>query len=90
MLTVLGVVLGITVAVITADVIIGVIAGASFTALTVQSVKLWIGADRRRQAPVASRRQVGTAASQPVRGRPGSRSPAGVRFCRCTGAGCPA
>jgi hypothetical protein len=50
-LTVLGVVLGITVAVITADVIIGVIAGASFTALTVQSVKLWIGADRRRRRP---------------------------------------
>ena len=41
----------IAVAVITADVIIGVIAGASFTALTVQSVKLWIGADRRRRRP---------------------------------------
>jgi ABC-2 type transport system permease protein len=50
-LTVLGVVLGITVAVITADVIIGVIAGASFIALTVQSVKLWVGADRRRRHP---------------------------------------
>ena len=50
-LTVLGVVLGITVAVIAADVIIGVIAGASFIALTVQSVKLWVGADRRRRHP---------------------------------------
>jgi len=50
-LTVLGVVLGITVAVITADVIIGVIAGASFIALTVQSVKLWVGADRHRRHP---------------------------------------
>ena len=47
-LTVIGLVLGIVVAVLTADVIIGVIAGASFIALTVQSVKLWAGADRRR------------------------------------------
>ena len=47
-LTVFGAVLGIVVAVLTADVIIGVIAGASFIALTVQSVRLWTGGDRRR------------------------------------------
>jgi ABC-2 type transport system permease protein len=47
-LVVAGVVLGIVVAALTADVIIGVIAGAGFIALTVQSVKLWSGGDRRR------------------------------------------
>ena len=43
MLTGVGVALGVTVAVLTSDVIIGVIAGAGFIAMTIQMVKLWTG-----------------------------------------------
>jgi hypothetical protein len=42
-LTGVGVALGVTVAVLTSDVIIGVIAGAGFIAMTIQMVKLWTG-----------------------------------------------
>ena len=42
-LTGVGVALGVAVAVLTSDVILGVIAGAGFIALTVQMVKLWTG-----------------------------------------------
>ena len=43
MLTGIGIALGVTVAVLTSDVIIGVIAGAGFIGITVQMVKLWTG-----------------------------------------------
>ena len=42
-LTGIGVALGVAVAVLTSDVIIGVIAGAGFTGITIQMVKLWTG-----------------------------------------------
>ena len=42
-LTGIGVALGVAVAVLTSDVIIGVIAGAGFTGIAVQMVKLWTG-----------------------------------------------
>lgn len=42
-LTGIAVALGIGVGVLTSDVIIGVIAGAGFFAITVQMVKLWTG-----------------------------------------------
>ena len=42
-LTGIGIALGVTVAVLTSDVIIGVIAGAGFIGITVQMVKLWTG-----------------------------------------------
>jgi hypothetical protein len=42
-LTGTAVALGVAVAVLTSDVIIGVIAGAGFFAITVQMVKLWTG-----------------------------------------------
>ena len=40
-LTGIGVVLGVTVGVVTSDVILGVIAGAGFIAIATQMVKLW-------------------------------------------------
>jgi ABC-2 type transport system permease protein len=42
-LTGTGIALGVTVAILTSDVIIGVIAGAGFIAITIQTVKLWAG-----------------------------------------------
>ena len=42
-LTGIGVALGVTVAVLTSDVIIGVIAGTGFTGIAIQMVKLWTG-----------------------------------------------
>jgi ABC-2 type transport system permease protein len=42
-LTGVGIILGVVVAVLTSDVIIGVIAGAGFIAITIQMVKLWTG-----------------------------------------------
>jgi len=51
-LTGVGVALGVAVAVLTSDVIIGVIAGAGFIAITIQMVKLWTGHSR---PPVAHR-----------------------------------
>jgi ABC-2 type transport system permease protein len=47
-LMVIGVAAGTVVAVLTSDVIVGVIVGASFVALSVQLVKLWSGQGRRR------------------------------------------
>ena len=49
-LTGIGIALGIAVAVLTSDVIIGVIAGAGFIAITIQMVKLWTG---RSGPPIA-------------------------------------
>jgi len=49
-LTGVGVVLGVAVGVLTSDVIIGVIAGAGFIAITIQMVKLWTG---RSGPPIA-------------------------------------
>jgi ABC-2 type transport system permease protein len=46
--TVAGVLLGIVVAVLSRDVIIGVIAGSLFIALTLSTLKLWIGGGTRR------------------------------------------
>ena len=43
-----GVVLGIVVAVLTSDVILGVIAGASFIAVTVGLLRLWTGSGTAR------------------------------------------
>jgi ABC-2 type transport system permease protein len=43
LLTGIGVALGVAVAVLTSDVIIGVIAGAGFIGITIQMVKLWTG-----------------------------------------------
>jgi hypothetical protein len=40
-MTASGLVLGVSVAVLTSDVIIGVIAGAGFIAIAVQTVNLW-------------------------------------------------
>jgi len=42
-LTSVGIALGVTVAVFTSDVIMGVIAGAGFIAIAIQMVKLWAG-----------------------------------------------
>ncbi len=42
-LTTIGVVIGLVVAILTSDVILGVIAGASFIAITVGLVRLWAG-----------------------------------------------
>jgi hypothetical protein len=42
-LTGVGIALGIAVAVLTSDVILGVIAGAGFIAVALQMVKLWTG-----------------------------------------------
>ena len=44
-LTGIGLAIGVIVAVITTDVILGVIAGASFIAITVGLVRLWTGGD---------------------------------------------
>lgn len=44
-LTGTGLVIGVIVAVIATDVILGVIAGASFIAITVGLVRLWTGGD---------------------------------------------
>jgi hypothetical protein len=47
-LTGTGVVIGVVVAMLTSDVILGVIAGASFIAITVGLVRLWAGDGTRR------------------------------------------
>jgi hypothetical protein len=47
-LTGIGVVIGMVVAMLTSDVILGVIAGASFIAITVGLVRLWAGDGTRR------------------------------------------
>jgi hypothetical protein len=47
-LTIIGIAIGVAVALLTSDVIIGVIAGAGFIALSVQMVKLWAGGNTRR------------------------------------------
>ena len=47
-LTAIGVVIGVVVAMLTSDVILGVIAGASFIAITVGLVRLWAGDGTRR------------------------------------------
>jgi hypothetical protein len=47
-LTGIGVVIGVSVAVLTRDVILGVIAGASFIAIAVGLVRLWVGSGTRR------------------------------------------
>jgi hypothetical protein len=47
-LTGIGVVIGVVVAMLTRDVILGVIAGASFIAITVGLVRLWVGDGTRR------------------------------------------
>jgi hypothetical protein len=46
-LTGIGVAIGVIVAVMTSDVILGVIAGASFTAITAGLARLWAGAGTR-------------------------------------------
>ncbi len=51
-LTSIGVVLGVAVAVFTSDVIFGVIAGAGFIAVAIQMVKLWT---HQNGPPVAHR-----------------------------------
>lgn len=50
-LTGTGVALGIVVAILTSDVIIGVIAGTVFIAITIQMVKLWAGRPGPPPAP---------------------------------------
>ena len=47
-LTVIGLVIGVAVAMLTSDVILGVIAGASFIAIAVGMVRLWVGGDTQR------------------------------------------
>ena len=47
-LTGTGVVIGVVVAMLTSDVILGVIAGASFIAIAVGLVRLWAGDGTRR------------------------------------------
>lgn len=47
-LTSIGVVIGVVVAMLTSDVILGVIAGASFIAVTVGLLRLWTGDGTRR------------------------------------------
>ncbi len=47
-LTGIGVVIGVVVAILTSDVILGVIAGVSFIALTLGLVRLWAGDGTRR------------------------------------------
>ena len=47
-LTGIGAVIGVSVAVLTRDVILGVIAGASFIAIAVGLVRLWVGSGTRR------------------------------------------
>jgi arginine repressor len=47
-LTGIGVVIGVVVAVLTSDVILGIIAGASFIAVAVGLVRLWVGGGTRR------------------------------------------
>ena len=47
-LTVIGLVIGVAVAMLTSDVILGVIAGASFIAIAVGLVRLWVGGDTQR------------------------------------------
>jgi hypothetical protein len=42
-LTVIGGVIGVVVAILTSDIILGVIAGASFIAIAVGLVRLWVG-----------------------------------------------
>ena len=51
-LTAVGVVAGVTIAILTADVIIGVAAGAGFIAVANQMVRLWT---RHTSPPVAHR-----------------------------------
>ena len=46
-LTGIGLAIGVIVAVITTDVILGVIAGASFIAITVGLVRLWTGGENQ-------------------------------------------
>lgn len=47
-LTAVGVVIGVAVGVLTSDVILGVIAGASFIAITVGLLRLWTGGGTAR------------------------------------------
>ena len=47
-LTAIGVVIGVVVAMLTSDVILGVIAGASFIAVAVGLVRLWVGSGTQR------------------------------------------
>ena len=47
-LTGIGVAIGVVVAILTSDVILGVIAGASFIAVTVGLVRLWAGGGTQR------------------------------------------
>ena len=47
-LTGIGVAIGVLVAILNSDVILGVIAGASFIAITVGLVRLWAGGGTRR------------------------------------------
>ena len=49
-LTGIGLAIGVIVAVIATDVILGVIAGASFIAITVGLVRLWTGGDNQGHA----------------------------------------
>ena len=42
-LTVIGVAIGVVVAILTSDVILGVIAGAAFIAIAVGLARLWVG-----------------------------------------------
>jgi arginine repressor len=50
-LTGIGLAIGVLVAVIASDVILGVIAGASFIAITVGLVRLWTGGDNQQPHP---------------------------------------
>ena len=43
-----GILIGVVVAVLSSDVILGVIAGASFIAVTVGLLRLWTGGETRR------------------------------------------
>ena len=47
-LTAIGVVIGVVVAMLTSDIILGVIAGASFIAIAVGLVRLWVGGGTQR------------------------------------------
>lgn len=47
----MGILIGIVVAVLTVDVILGVIAGASFVAITVGALRLWYGGTTHPRHP---------------------------------------
>jgi hypothetical protein len=51
MLTIAGVTLGVVVALLAHDVVLGVIAGASFIALAVSTLKLWTGGGTTHRHP---------------------------------------